>query len=59
MRRPGKGMTTSLDISTRSSNKKQKTKFSITGITNQDLSKFLKKFNNSPYIGYKSKQVHN
>ena len=41
------------------SNKKQKARFSITKITNEDFSKLLKKFNNSPYLGYKSKQVHN
>ena len=28
-------------------------------MTNQDFSKFIKKFNNSPYLGLKSKQVYN
>ena len=55
----GKGLTTSLDISTKSSNNKQKARFAITDIANQDFRKLLKKFNNLPYIGYKSKQVHN
>ena len=41
------------------SNNKQKSRFSISDITKQDFSKLLKKFNNSPYIGLKSKQVHN
>ena len=33
--------------------------FAITDITNQDFRKFIRKFNNATYIGYKSKQVHN
>ena len=36
-----------------------KSRCAITGITKQDYRKFLKKFNNSPYLGYKSKHVHN
>ena len=40
------------------SNKKQTARFSITEMTNQGFSKLLKKYNNSPYLGYKSKQVH-
>ena len=40
------------------SNKKQKARFSVTGITNQYFRHFLKKFKNSPYLGYKSKKVH-
>ena len=52
-------MTISLYLSNKSSNKKQKAKFEITNIINQKFRKFLKKFNNSPYLGYKSKQVHN
>ena len=32
--------------------------FAITDITNQDFRKLLKKFNDSPYLGYKSKQVN-
>ena len=51
MGRPGKKLNTSLDISTKRSNKKQKAKFAITDITNQDFRKLLKKFNNSPYLG--------
>ena len=43
----------------KSPNKKQREMFSIIDITNQDFSKLLEKFNNSPYLGYKSKQVHN
>ena len=41
------------------SNKKQNSRFAITEITNQDFSKFLNKFKNSPYLVYKSKQVYN
>ena len=52
-------MTISLDLRTKISNKKQKSRFAITDITNQDLRKLLKKFKNSPYIGYKSKQINN
>ena len=59
MGRPGKGLTTSLDLITKSSNNKKKKKFAITEITNQDLSNFLGKFKNSTYLVYKSKQVHN
>ena len=59
MGRPGKGLTTSLALSTKSSNKKQKAGLAITGITNQDFRKLLNKFKYSPYIGYKIKQVHN
>ena len=40
------------------SNKKQKARFSVTDITNQYFRNFLKKFKNSPYLGYKSKKVH-
>ena len=58
MEKPGKGVTTSLNLRTKGSNKKQKSRFSITEITNQDFRKFSKKFNNSYYVGYKSKQVH-
>ena len=55
---PGKGLTTSMDLRTKSS-KIKKVMFDITDITNQDFRKFLKKFNNSPYLGYKSKNIHN
>ena len=34
-------------------------RFAITDITKQYFRKFLKRFKNSPYLGYKSKQVHN
>ena len=52
-------MITSLDVRTKSSNKKKKARFSNTDITNQDFRKLLRKFNNFPYLGYKSKQVNN
>ena len=52
------GMTTSLVLSTKSPNKKQKVRFFITDIANQDFRHFLKKFKNSPYLGYNSKQVY-
>ena len=48
-----------MDLKTRISNKKQKSRFSITDITNQDFRKLLKKFKNSPFLCCKSKQVHN
>ena len=56
---PGKGLTNSLSLRTKRSNKKQKEFFSITDITNQDFSKLINKFNNSPYLGYKSKHINN
>ena len=56
---PGKGLTTAVAPMTKRPNKKQKARFSITVITNQYFRKVLKNFYNSPYIGYKSKQVHN
>ena len=59
MGRPGKGLTASLDLRTKRSNKKQKTRFSNIDINNQDVRKLLKKFNNSSYLDYKSKKVHN
>ena len=59
MGRTYKGITTSLDIRTKRSNRKQNERFSVTGITNKDFRKLLKKFKISPYLGYKSKQVHN
>ena len=55
---PGKGLTTSLDLSTKRSNKKKKARFAMNDIFNQDFRIFLKRFKNSSYIGYKSKQVH-
>ena len=56
MRRPVKGLTTSLDLRTKRSNNKQKERFNITDITNQYFRKLLKKFKNSPYLGNKIKQ---
>ena len=56
---PGKNLNTYMDLITNRSNNKQKASFVITDITNQDFSKFLKKFKNSPYLIYKNKQVHN
>ena len=56
---PGKGMNTSLVLCIKRSNKKQKASFYITDITNQDFRQLLKNFDNSLYVGYKSKQVHN
>ena len=58
MGRPGKGMATSLDISTKIQNKKQKAKFFVTDVTNQNFRNFLKNFGDSPYLGYNSKQIH-
>ena len=59
MKRPGKGLTTSMNIRTKSPNKKQNAGFYITAITKQDFRKFINKFENSPYLVYKSKQVNN
>ena len=59
MRRPVKGVTTSLILWSKITNKKQKARFSIIDITHEDLSKLHKKFNNSPFISYKIKQIHN
>ena len=56
---PGRGLTTSLDIIIKRSNNKQNEKFYITDITKHDFRNFLKKFKNSPYLGYKIKQFHN
>ena len=41
---PGKGMTTSLSLGTKKTNKKQKARFSSNDITNQDFRNFLTKF---------------
>ena len=54
-----KGVTNSLYLSSKKSNKKQSSRFAITDINNQYFSKLLKKFKNSPYLGLKTKQVHN
>ena len=59
MGRTGKGLTTSLALRPKRLNKKQKARFAITNITNQDFRKLLKKFKNSPYLGYKTKQFQN
>ena len=56
---PGKGRATSMYLRTKIPNKKQKSRFAITDITKQYFRKLLKKFDNSPYLGYKSKQAHN
>ena len=55
----GEGMTTSLALRTKIPNKKQKARIAITDITNHDFRKFHEAFNNSPYLGYRKKQVHN
>ena len=54
MGRTGKGA-----LSTKGPNKKQKAIFSITNITKQYFGNLLKKFDNSPFLDYKSKEVHN
>ena len=41
---PGKGLTTSLALSTKWFNKKKKASFFITDITNQDFSNLLREF---------------
>ena len=56
---PGYGLATSLYLITKRSNKKQKARFLISDITKQNFSKLLKNVDNSPYLGYKSKQVNN
>ena len=59
MRIPAKDLTTSLSIRAKNPNKKQKSRFSINDITNQYFREFIKIFLRFPYLGYKSKQVHN
>ena len=56
---PGKGLTNSLALRTKSPKKKQKARFAITGITEQYFWGFLKKFYNSCYLDCKSKQARN
>ena len=56
---PGKGLTNSLDLITKRSNKKQKARFDINEINNQDFRKLLRNFKNPTYLGYKSRQVNN
>ena len=51
MERSDKVHTTSLKLRTKTSNKNQKARFAITEIINKDYREFLKKFNNSPYLG--------
>ena len=57
--RYGKSLTTSQALSTKIPNKKQKARIAMTDITKQDFTNWLKYFNSSPYLGYKSKQGHN
>ena len=52
---PGKTLIASLDLRNKGPNKKQKARFFMTDITNQDFSKLLKNFKNSPYLGHNSK----
>ena len=59
MGRLGKGKTTSMCLSIKRPNKKQKTSFEMTDIANQYFRKLLKGFNNSPNLGNKKKQAHN
>ena len=59
MGRLGKGLTTSLTLSTKSPNNNQKASNAITGINNQYFSKLINYFNNIPYLGYKNKYFHN
>ena len=59
MVRSGEGMNTSLALRTKIPDKKQKARIDITDITHNDIRKFLEAFNNSPYLGYRKKQVHN
>ena len=47
---PGNGMTNSLSLRTKRSNKKQNARFDITDITNQYFRKLLNKFNNLSYL---------
>ena len=59
MGRSGKGLTDSLDLSAKRTNKKQKARITITDITNQDFSNLLKEFRNFPYLVYKKKHICN
>ena len=59
MVRPGKELTTYLDLRTKSPNKKQNSRFAITDTADQDFRKFLKRFKNPTYIGNKIKKFHN
>ena len=44
----GKGLVTSFSVKTKRSNEKEKARFGITDITNQDFREAIKKFENSP-----------
>ena len=55
----GKGIPTSLTLWTKRPNKTQKSRTEITDIANQYFMKFLKDFNNPPYISYNKKHVNN
>ena len=55
----GKGINNYLTLRTKIPNKKQKSRIAITDINNHDFRKFIEAFNNSPYLGYRKKQVHN
>ena len=59
MGRSGRVLTSFLEIRTKNPNNKQKARFAITDITNQNFSKLFNKFKNSTYQCYKNKQVHN
>ena len=56
---PCKELTTSLALINRNLNNKQRSRFAISEITNQDFRKLLRKFNNSPYLCCKIKQFYN
>ena len=53
-----KGNTTYMNIWTKMTNKKQKSRTVVTDITNKYFRKLLKKLNNLLYLGYKKKLVH-
>ena len=59
MMRTSKGLTNYLAFRNKRSRNKQKAMFFITDITKKDFRKLLKRFNNSSYLGYKSKHFHN
>ena len=54
-----RGMNESIMLMTKNPNNKQKTRFAITDITNQDFRKLLKEIKNSPYLGLNNKHVNN
>ena len=59
MGRPGKGLTSYLDLRIKIPSNKQKEIFSTTSITNQDLKNLLKNLKKQLYLCYNSKHVHN